>query len=184
MRIFGRNYYKPWKPYKRFMGNWDYRLAGVFDCEVDYSGKTILDAGCNVGIIDYEIAKRLPAFIHGIDVYRGGILAARHIFQGVDVPSRFDVADLTNDRKLRGLLRPSYDIVIMMAVWQHIRKERGQALADRVIATLTERCTGIFIAKTKDDTLANEFVAVMLRHGFRVAYDRDPIRRLFTFVRD
>lgn len=163
--------------------NWDYRLAGVFECEVDYSGKTILDAGCNVGIIDYEIAKRLPAFIHGIDEYRGGILAARHIFQGVDVPSRFDVADLTNDRELRRLLRPSYDIVMMMSVWQHIHKVSGPAVSDRVIATLTEHCAGTFVAKTTD-FMAEGFTAVMRRHGFRVAFDGDSLGRLFTFVRE
>ena len=183
MRIFGRQYYKPWKSYKSFMGNWEHRLAGVFDCNVDFSGKTILDAGCNVGIIDYEIAKRSPAFIHGIDSYWGGINAARHIFHGVDVESRFDVADITNDRKLRRLLRPSYDIVIMMAVWQHIRTARGQAVADRVVATLAEHCTGVFIVRIKE-SMSNEFLAVMRRQGFRVAYeDGDLARRLITFVK-
>lgn len=182
MRIYGRNLYWPWKPYKRFIGNWDFRLAGIFDCGVDFSGKTILDAGCNIGLIDYEISKRGPAFIHGIDDYRAGIGAARHIFMGVDVESRFDVADLTSDRRLRGLLRPSYDIVLFMSVWQHIRSQRGEAVADRVVATLTQRCTGTFIAKTTDN-IAHEFTAVMARHGFRVAYAGDPLGRLFTFVR-
>ncbi len=182
MRICGRNIYTPWKTYKRFIGNWDFRLAGIFDCGVDFSGKTILDAGCNVGIIDYEIAKRSPAFIQGIDDYPAGISAARHIFQGVDVESRFDVADLTNDRKLRGLLRPSYDVVMFMSVWQHIRGQRGEAVADRVLATLTERCAGTFIAKTTDN-IAHEFTAAMKTHGFRVAYGEDPLGRLFTFVR-
>ncbi len=182
MRIYGRNLYWPWKTYKRFIGNWDFRLAGIFDCGVDFSGKTILDAGCNVGIIDYEIAKKSPAFIHGIDDYPAGIAAARHIFQGLDVASRFDVADLTNDRRLRGLLRPSYDVVMFMSVWQHIRGQRGEAVADRVLATLTERCAGTFIAKTTDN-IAHEFTAAMERHGFRVAYGGDPLGRLFTFVR-
>lgn len=182
MRIYGRNIYTPWKTYKRFIGNWDFRLAGIFDCGVDFSGKTILDAGCNVGIIDYEIAKRSPAFIQGIDDYPAGISAARHIFQGVDVASRFDVADLTNERKLRRLLRPSYDVVMFMSVWQHIRGQRGEAVADRVLATLTEHCAGTFIAKTTDN-IAHEFTAAMERHGFRVAYGGDPLGRLFTFVR-
>lgn len=182
MRIYGRNIHWPWKSYKRFIGNWEFRLAGLFDCGVDYSGKTILDAGCNIGIIDYEIAKRAPAFIHGIDEYRAAINTARQIFRGYDMESRFDVADLTNDRKLRGLLRPSYDVVIFTSVWQHLRKRRGEAVADRVVATLTERCSGTFIAKTTDD-IAHEFTAVMERHGFRTAYDGDPLGRLFTFVR-
>jgi 2-polyprenyl-3-methyl-5-hydroxy-6-metoxy-1,4-benzoquinol methylase len=182
MRVLGRNVYLPWKEYKCFMGNWDRRLAGIFDCDVDYSGKSILDAGCNIGIVAYEISKRSPSLIHGIDNYRAGIGAARHIFHGVDVPSRFDVVDLTNDRRLRSLLNPFYDVVMLMSVWQHIRDKHGSVVSDQVVATLTEHCASTFVAKTSE-RFASEFTEVMARHGFRIAYGRDPLGRLFTYVR-
>lgn len=171
-----------WRLQKRFINDWDYRLAGIFDCDVDYSGKTILDAGCNIGIIDYEISKRKPASIHGIDTYRPGILAARNIFLGVDLPSRFDVLDLTDDRKLRKILEPSYDIVLFMVVWQHVRNKHGDAVATRLTATLAERCSGTFVGKTKADQAA-DFTAVMNSLGFDTVYDRDPLGRLFTYQR-
>ena len=43
---------------------WRQRLADLLACEVDYAGKTVLDAGCNVGILAYEITKLGPSFIH------------------------------------------------------------------------------------------------------------------------
>jgi 2-polyprenyl-3-methyl-5-hydroxy-6-metoxy-1,4-benzoquinol methylase len=181
MKVFGRNVYWPWNDYKRFMGNWDWRLSGIFDCDVDYSGKTILDAGCNIGMIDYEISKRSPSFVHGIDDYRAGISAARHIFQGVDVPSRFDVADLGNDRRLRKLLMPSYDVILLMSVWHQVEQDRGSKVSDRLVATLTERCSGVFVAKNPA-RFSGPFTEVMRNHGFRVAYDGDPLGRLFTYV--
>ncbi len=167
---------------KRFIRNWDYRLAGLFECGVDFSGKSILDAGCNVGIIDYEISKRQPASIHGIDSYRMGILAARNIFLGVDSPARFDVADLTNQRKLDRLLDASYDIVLFMAVWQHVRAKHGEAVARRLTATLTERCAGTFVSTTVADQAA-DFSALMRSLGFAAVYNSDPAGRLFTFER-
>ncbi|MEW9837734.1 hypothetical protein [Mesorhizobium marinum] len=182
MRVFSRNVYWPWSQYKCFTGNWDWRLTGIFDCNVDYSGKTILDAGCNIGLIDYEISKRSPAFIHGIDSYRAGISAARHIFQGVDVPSRFDVADLGNDRRLRKLLLPSYDIVLFMSVWHQVKQNRGSRISDRLVATLTEHCSGVVVAKNPE-RFSSSFKQVMHDHGFRIAYDGDPLGRLFTYVR-
>lgn len=172
----------PWRLEKRFIRDWEYRLAGVFECGVDFSGKTVLDAGCNVGIIAYEIAKKAPSFIHGMDNYRAGIYAARNIFLGVDIPSRFDVADLTNDRKLRKILQPAYDVVLFMSVWQHLRREYGEAAANRTTATLAERCVGAFVAQTKK-TQASEFSALMKSLGFRIAYDCDPDGRLFVFVK-
>ena len=51
----------------RFIGNWEYRLQRIFGCGVSYSGKRVLDAGCNVGILAYEIGKKRPALINGID---------------------------------------------------------------------------------------------------------------------
>jgi 2-polyprenyl-3-methyl-5-hydroxy-6-metoxy-1,4-benzoquinol methylase len=180
--LFGKKIFSPWKTYKGFVGNWDFRLDGVFDCGIDFSAKSILDAGCNVGIVAYEIAKRHPRSIHGIDHYRPAIKTARHIFMGVEIPHHFDVADLTQDRKLRGLLAPAYDIVLLMCVWEHIDRTRGAAIGDRVVATLAERCTGLFVSKSTSDK-ADAFTKLMARQGFDVLYGSDPSGRLFTYRR-
>jgi len=44
------------------------------------------------------------------------------------------------------VLRPAYDIVQLLAVYQHVERARGGALARRMLATLAERCTETFVA--------------------------------------
>jgi len=71
---------------------WRQRLADLLACEVDYAGKTVLDAGCNVGILAYEITKLGPSFIHAIDGSRPVLNAARLILRSVETPHRLDLA--------------------------------------------------------------------------------------------
>ena len=112
---------------------------------VDYAGKMVVDAGCNVGILAYEISKRGAAFIHALDGSPQMLAAAKLIFRSVDTPHRLDLVDLANDRRLREVLRPAYDIVQLLAVYQHVERARGDALARRMLATLAERCTETFV---------------------------------------
>lgn len=182
MKTYRRRFQLPWVTEKRFIGNWDFRLKTILECNLDFKGKRILDAGCNIGLIDYEISKFEPSFIHGIDNYKAGIYAARNIFAGVEVPSRFEILDMANDKRLRKSLDPSYDIVLFMSVWQHIRRELGSRIADRMTATLAERCNGIFVGQTAKEQ-ASEFSELMKSLGFAVVYDRDPLGRLFTYAR-
>ena len=126
--------------------SWKQRLEDLDACAIDYSGKTVLDAGCNVGILAYEISKRGPAFIHALDGSKEMLSAARLIFRAVETPHRLDLVDLANDRRLREVLRPSYDIVQLLAVYQHVERARGALLARRMLATLAERCTETFVA--------------------------------------
>ena len=67
---------------------WRQRLEDLFACEVDYAGKTVLDAGCNVGILAYKIGKLGPSYIHAIDGSRSVLNAARLILRSVETPHR------------------------------------------------------------------------------------------------
>jgi 2-polyprenyl-3-methyl-5-hydroxy-6-metoxy-1,4-benzoquinol methylase len=124
---------------------WRQRLDDLLACEVDYANKTVLDAGCNVGILAYEIAKRGPSFIHAIDGSRPVLDAARLIFRSVETPHRLDLVDLTDNRRLRAVLADDYDVVQLLAVYMHVASARGDRMAKRMLATLAERCKGTFI---------------------------------------
>jgi 2-polyprenyl-3-methyl-5-hydroxy-6-metoxy-1,4-benzoquinol methylase len=116
----------------KFTGPWHERIAGLFDCGIDFSGKSILDVGCNMGIVSYEISKRAPSSIHGLDNYQGALRVAEAIFSAVPVESRFDLIDLRNERKLQRILLPSYDIVLLMEVYHQVKKKSPQAAARAV----------------------------------------------------
>jgi 2-polyprenyl-3-methyl-5-hydroxy-6-metoxy-1,4-benzoquinol methylase len=146
---------------------WRQRLADLLACEVDYAGKTVLEAGCNVGILAYEITKLGPSFVHAIDGSRPVLNAARLILRSVETPHRLDLVNLGDDERLRAMLEPSYDIVQLLAVYQHVERARGDRVARRMLATLAERCKETFIAATRSDYLPT-IVDVLTASGLRL----------------
>jgi 2-polyprenyl-3-methyl-5-hydroxy-6-metoxy-1,4-benzoquinol methylase len=162
--------------------SWPRRLEDLFACEVDYHAKRVLDAGCNVGILAYEIAKLGPSFIHAIDGSQPELDAARIVLRSVEVPTRVDLVDLADDARLRSVLEPDYDIAQLLAVYQHVHRARGDAAARRMLAALAERCTQTFIAATQPDYLP-AIIDTLLASGFRL--DREtasPARRISHLV--
>lgn len=148
---------------KRFTGTWDDRLNGLLECGVDFSGKTVLDVGCNMGIIAYEISKLGPSFIHGIDRSKDHIHIARSIFCGSKVSSRFDVADLGDDT-FSNLLLPSYDVVLMLAVYHHL-----PAHVRPVLLGLLKRCVTAFIFRDPG-YLEDEIIRFGAGEGFSATF--------------
>ncbi len=137
------------KSAKKFAGTWDDRLDGLFSCGVDYAGKTILDVGCSMGIVAYEIAKHRPTYIHGIDILKPHIGVARSIFMGSTVESRFDAMSL-GSRKLPSVLQDRYDVVLLLAVYHHVRRGLGQEKADRIFIDIINRAQTI-VARVPDE---------------------------------
>jgi 2-polyprenyl-3-methyl-5-hydroxy-6-metoxy-1,4-benzoquinol methylase len=144
--------------------SWRQRVEGLLACEVDYTGKAVLDAGCNVGILAYEIAKRGPAFIHAIDGSRPMLNAARLVFRSVETPHRLDLVDLTDDRSLRDVLAPHYDVILLLAVYQPLERASGDRAARRVLATLAERCRETLVVAAKPSYLPSIIETLVARH--------------------
>jgi SAM-dependent methyltransferase len=171
MRLFSRR-----RPYeKRFAGTWEDRIADLFDAGIDFRGRTVLDVGCNMGIVAYEVSKKSPETIHGLDVYKPAIRIARRIFSGVPIKHRFDVVDICDERKLRSCLSPSYDIVLLLSVWHHLRDRNGVQAADRAASQIAMRCKHALIARVPPE-LAGTFGELLAPLGFRQVY-RSPSRR-------
>lgn len=161
---------------------WRQRLEDLLACEVDYRGKTVLDAGCNIGILAYEIAKLGPSFVHAIDGSQPELDAARVILRSVEIPTRVDLVDLADDAQLRAVLDPAYDIVQLLAVYQHVHKARGDAAARRMLATLAERCRDAFIVATQPDYLP-AIIDALSASGFRLEREtQSPARRVKHLV--
>ena len=150
---------------KRFAGYWSDRIDGLFDIGVDYSGKKIIDIGSNMGIVAYEIAKRGPAAIHGIDYHWPHVMVSRYIFAGVPIQSRFDKARVGRSRLN---LEDSYDVSLWLAVYLHIVRKYGSKKADIACASILERCTSTAIIADVDGT-REDFIRLAKSHGFDVA---------------
>lgn len=150
-------------PEKRFTGTWDDRLDSLFSVGVDYAGKSILDLGCNMGVVAYEIAKQGPSFIHGVEKHPPHVYVAQTIFSGVGTPSRFDCTRIGSSQFYR-LLRPSYDIVLMLAVYHHFRRKLGPENVKALLRSLTERTTTI-IVRDPGRTIV-EITSGLLEFGF------------------
>lgn len=150
---------------KRFAGYWSDRIDGLFDAGVDYAKKSILDIGSNMGIVSYEIAKRSPSSIHGIDYHRPHVMVARYIFAGIPVPSRFDCARIGRS-KLK--LDDSYDISLWLAVYLHVVRKYGEKQANAACSRVLERCTSTIVLADVDGT-REAFMKLAGTFGFRLA---------------
>ncbi len=93
--------------------------------------------------------------------------AARLILRSVETPHRLDLVNLADDERLRAVLEPGYDIVQLLAVYQHVERARGDRVARRMLATLAERCSETFIAASRPDYLP-VIVEVLSSSGLRL----------------
>ena len=153
---------------KRYSGTISDHLSGVFDFDLDYAGKSILDVGCNIGMIAYEISKSRPKSIQGIDNFRPAIDTAQRIFMGIDTESEFHDVDLTNHRALHHILKPHYDIVLYLSVWHQLKLSKGQQKADEITRELASRCEEHLLARVPLEN-EKEFTTLLEAEGFTVA---------------
>ena len=73
-------------------GYHDIRLDGLTDLLLRARDASVLDLGCNRGLVGFEFANNGAQLVHGIDIYKEGIWTARQLF-----------ADLRNcELKIRG----------------------------------------------------------------------------------
>jgi hypothetical protein len=104
--------------------------------------------------------------------------AARLILRSIETPHRVDLVNLANDKRLRAVLEPSYDIVQLLAVHQHVERARGGAAARHMLATLAERCSETFIAASQPDYLP-AIIEVLSSAGLRLERKTSsPARRV------
>jgi hypothetical protein len=171
MRLFRRRARPAWGG---FLGDWNYRIGDLFRCGVDFRDRTVLDAGCNMGILAYEIAKHEPRSIHGIDSHKDYIRTAQMIFLGSAVEARFDRANLSRARELANVLLPRYDVVLFLSVYHHVRNAHGAEAAAGATRTLLQRCARDFILRLPPHDVP-EIEQIILGEGFARTFTGDRI---------
>jgi len=149
---------------KRVAGRHDVRLNGFSDLLLQAQGMSILDVGCNRGLLSYEFSNNGAKLIHGLDNYEPGIATAREIFADIpQVESQFEVVDLTEggaaiESAFGKNYRDKYDLILLIAVYQKLKRVMSDTELSQLILHLAQR-TGRYFAYM--GTHENEMNAIM-----------------------
>jgi SAM-dependent methyltransferase len=109
---------------RRVAGYHDIRMDGMTDLVMRAKGTSVLDIGCNRGLVAFEFANNGATVVHGCDIFAEGIETARHLFADFrHVQSRFEVVDLAEGPKaMRVFDRSEYDIIVILATYHKIKR--------------------------------------------------------------
>jgi len=113
----------------------------MLDLTLRAKGASVLDIGCNRGLVAFEFANNGARAVHGCDYYEPGIETARQLFADLrNCESRFEVVDLcegANAMKIFGNAR--YDIVLMLAVYHKLKRVMEPVTLEGLIKALAVR---------------------------------------------
>jgi hypothetical protein len=103
---------------RRVAGVHDIRLDGMLDIVLRAKGASVLDIGCNRGMVGFEMANNGAKLVHGCDNFEDGIWTARQVFADIrSVESQHEVIDLTKGPHAFDVFGDrTYDIVLCLAV--------------------------------------------------------------------
>jgi SAM-dependent methyltransferase len=137
------------KLHRRVVGHHDIRMDGISDLVLRAPGASVIDIGCNRGLVGFEFANNGAAVVHGCDNYEEGIATARQVFCDLrNVRSRFEVVDLTlGPDAMQAAFGESYlgqyDIVLMLATYHKLKRIMERDALNKLMLHFAKR-TGTY----------------------------------------
>jgi 2-polyprenyl-3-methyl-5-hydroxy-6-metoxy-1,4-benzoquinol methylase len=126
-------------------------LSALLDAVRTERLTSVLDAGCAEGLIAQEFHAAGATTIHGFDLQDVSITLAKQIFDEKDGTIFFGQADLldwnTFTSTYQDVLRKSYDIVLLLSVYNHIVRINEDA-ANHVLEHLAARTKHYFVVRS------------------------------------
>lgn len=109
---------------RRVAGYHDIRLDGMLDLVIRAREASVLDIGCNRGLVGFEMANNGAKVVHGVDIDPDCIKVAQHLFADLrNCESLFRVVDLTaGSQGMLAEFRAEYDIVLMLATYHKLKR--------------------------------------------------------------
>lgn len=144
---------------RRVAGYHDLRLDGISDLLFRANDASVLDIGCNRGLVSFEFANNGAARVHGCDYYEEGVRTANEIFADLmSVESKFKVVDLTGGPKAvtAAFGNAKYDIVLFLAIYHKLKRQMKKDDLQALIQHLGVRATRYFAwrgATPEDDEI-------------------------------
>lgn len=154
---------------RRVAGYHDLRMDGMLDLVIRARGATVLDIGCNRGLVGFEMANNGARVVHGCDIDKECVIVARHLFHDLrNVESRFEVVDLTQGTKaLEPFGTGHYDIVLMLATYHKIKRVMPANVLAGLMHEIGKRTFKFFGWRaTSDKPSENEAEMGALDHAF------------------
>lgn len=131
---------------RRVAGHHDIRMDGITDLVARARGASVMDIGCNRGLVAYEMANNGARLVHGVDCYTDGVTCARHLFIDLrNVESQFEVVDLSKGSAALAPFRGhSYDIMLALATLHKLRRVMNDRAFSELVQHLGRRTRNFF----------------------------------------
>lgn len=155
----------PYGVQRRVVGAHDFRLDGLADLTLRARGASVLDLGCNRGMVCVEFANNGATNLCGCDIYEKGVETAREIFADIrSVQYQFEVCDLTfGPESLKPFRTLNFDFVMMLATYHKLKRKMPEDLLSALVKDLGTRTNRYFGWRgTKDQHDANNEEIVAL----------------------
>ena len=153
---------------RRVAGYHDIRMDGMLDLVIRAPGASVMDIGCNRGLVGFEFANNGARIVHGCDNYAEGIATARQLFADLrSCESQFECVDLSKGPSaLDPFGRMTYDMIVMLATYHKLKRIMSAELLTALVQHLGNRTIKYFAWRaTSDKPNENE--------GELVALDKD-----------
>lgn len=163
----------PEKIQRRVAGQHNIRLDGMQDLLSYCSGRSVMDIGCNRGMVAYEFYLNGAVNVYGCDNYAEGIEVARHVFADVrDCRGQFEVVDLTQGPRSLSPFVATFDITVMLATYHKLKRIMPKPQLSELVQYIGQRTTLFFAWRgTSDKQTENEeemaAIDADLHSGFR-----------------
>lgn len=137
---------EPYRISRRVAGYHDIRLDGITDLVMRARGASVMDIGCNRGLVGFEFANNGATVVHGCDNYELGIRTACELFADLrSVEIRFEVVDLSKGvPSLKPFGDRKYDIIVMLATYHKLKRIMAPELLADLMRHLGRRTVRYF----------------------------------------
>lgn len=155
----------------RAVGWYNDKLDGLSDLLPRARGASVLDIGCNRGLVSLQFAIAGADLIHGCDIFEPGVQITREIFSEFPAASRFEVVDLTGGAQalqnaFGNSYRSKYDIVLMLAVYHRLKRVMARDDLTALVSHFAGR-TGKYFAYRSVPEDVEELDAILKDAGLR-----------------
>lgn len=150
---------------RRVAGYHDIRMDGLTDLVLRARGASVMDVGCNRGLVGFEFANNGATVVHGCDNYAEGIATARQLFADLRaVDAQFECVDLTRGvAALKPFGSRDYDITLMLATFHKLKRLMPEAALGTLVSHFMCRTVKWFAWRgTSDKPSENEIELKLL----------------------